>query len=616
MRPTFLAIIAYFALAAVAMGQAWVHGPSTRSQVFGGDLALHQWMIGWAAFCVTHFHNPFVSQWINFPYGSNMLVNTSELAVGVVFAPVTVIFGPVTSLNVVFVCGIALSATSMFLVLRRWVDWIPACFAGGLVFGFTGYQAAESLGHLQLLFVPLVPVIFWIFIRALEGNPDSQEDTGDRNHLKGYQVRLGALLGLVLSIQFFISSEVVASCALVGAITIAALAVLRPRQLLSKKRLWGLGVTLGTAIGVAGALLAYPIFVLFRGPGSISGPAQKVTSLASYRSDLLSTVVPTRNQLLGPTGWKALGTSYLPGSESENSAYIGILLAAFCIFLVVRYRHELLVALGGVMSLIALVLGLGNRLMVDGKVHPSIPLPFSVVYHVPLLNSLISARFSLYMDFFVAIILAIGLEMLRSDFAISIGPRKAGAAAAIICLVALIPAVPAWPLRLRQVDIPRFFTSSLVARIPTGSPVVAYPYPYYPENFAMIYQAASDFRFKLAGGYVIVPDTKGNGYFAPTPSIIGTTLRTFFTEAHPPPPSSAIVLGARQELSKWGVKDVVLVPKGADPIGASRFLSKVAGSRPDNSGGVSLWRLGAGATESLGGIGAGNTASAVTARTG
>ena len=47
----------------------------------------------------------------------------------------------------------------MCLVLRRWTNWWPAAFVGGLLYGFSAYETTGN-PHLFVVFVPLPPIFF------------------------------------------------------------------------------------------------------------------------------------------------------------------------------------------------------------------------------------------------------------------------------------------------------------------------------------------------------------------------------------------------------------------------------------------------------------------------
>ena len=140
-----------------------------------------------------------------------MLDNTSVLALGVVLAPVTWLFGPVATLNVALTAAPALSAISAYGCLRRGLGlWQPAVFVAGLLFGFSPFvQRNQTLAHLQVTFLALVPLIFLCAYELIVAQ-------------RGKWWRWGLILGVLVGIQFFIGSEILTMTTL----TVAGSAVL------------------------------------------------------------------------------------------------------------------------------------------------------------------------------------------------------------------------------------------------------------------------------------------------------------------------------------------------------------------------------------------------------
>src|SRR5581483_6705241 len=110
----------------------WTSHPSVTTTCGCGDAARFIWFFGWPPFAIAHGHGLFWSAWLFHPTGVNLLDDTSVLALSVPLAPVTALAGPVLSLNVGLTLAPALSAMTMWALLRRWVGWAPAAFVGGL----------------------------------------------------------------------------------------------------------------------------------------------------------------------------------------------------------------------------------------------------------------------------------------------------------------------------------------------------------------------------------------------------------------------------------------------------------------------------------------------------
>ncbi len=80
--PALLAVSIYAALAVLAYWHVWSTHPTTVSQL-GGDEFTSMWFLEWLPFSLLHGHNPFFTTFANYPFGVNLLDNTSSLFLGV-----------------------------------------------------------------------------------------------------------------------------------------------------------------------------------------------------------------------------------------------------------------------------------------------------------------------------------------------------------------------------------------------------------------------------------------------------------------------------------------------------------------------------------------------------
>ena len=184
---------------------------------------------------------------MNYPSGVNL---TFGEIYGLALAPITWVFGPVASVNVLLTLAPAASALAMFALLRRWVTWAPAAFAGGLFYGFSPfviYNVSVSDGNLALLIVP--PIVVGLLDDLLFLNPRRA-------------VRTGLLLGLAMTLQFLLSAEYFVTLAMMGAVAIAVIAVyaiVRAPRTFSLRAPQVL-IGLATSFMVAAALLVIPVW--------------------------------------------------------------------------------------------------------------------------------------------------------------------------------------------------------------------------------------------------------------------------------------------------------------------------------------------------------------------
>ena len=581
----------YMVLAMAAYGHFSSLGQGHMTGDLSPDAIEQVWWLAWAAFAPLHGHSLFLTQWQNYPAGQNFGVNGSMLALGVLFMPITKVFGPIVTWNIALRLAVALSASSMCFVLRRWTTWWPAAFVGGLLYGFSAYMAFRGADYLFLIFVPLPPVIFLLLHEILVRQ---QWRPG----------RTGALLGVVCALQFFIWSEILASTVVMGAIAVVLFLVVSRHQL-AERRQYAV-IAFAYSLGVGGLLLFLPVVFAFAGPQSVRGaPSSGSVNALLLPSDLLGSIVPS-SQWLSTTQLTAIASQrFAFASDLYLGVPLVVVLASFAVFL--RKRRTILFA--GTLALIAFVLSLGPRLRVDGH-ETSISLPFVVFEHLPLVKGFDPGRFSLYTALFAAGMFAIGLDelwrrMMRSSRPAWSSPRwrsvvTLGALAAISA-VAVLPLAPRHTQPTTQTNIPSLFTSAAVEAIPVGSVVLAYPYPdssgglnLSPHDI-MLDQAVAGMPFKLIGGWGWFPRSTGT-LGTTSPSVLKPeSVQAIFDAAfrgdattQMDPLSKRNVTALRVFLRKYDVQTVIVSPSGGYPAAVVTYVTAAIGS-PVESGGVTAW---------------------------
>ena len=560
----------------------------TRMAGKGGDVADEAWFLAWVPYALLHGHNPLVTDWGNYPLGVNGVANTSVPLLGLLGTPVTLAFGAAVTVTLFFTLAFPLSCLSAYALLRYWIRWRPAAFAGGLLYGFSPYLVAQGLGHLNLMFVPLPPLIFLVLCRIV--GPGSH--SGRRRPWAW-----GVLLAVLCVAQFFISIEVLASTVIVGVTGLLAAAACWPAAV--RERWKPVACVAGVAAGATAVLLAYPLWLLVAGPERIVGPVQE-TSL--YRGNLLAPVIPDSSMYVRVARFAPLADTF-SGNTSENGLYLGIPLVLLLIAGAIILRRRPVMKIAVVVTAVAFVLALGSRLTVGRYVWKAVPLPGAVLTRIPLLDSTIAARYSLYVMLGAGLILALTLEALRDRIYRGrggscerggsgepggrggSGGRWLAVAAGVACgglaCLALVPLVPAWPYAARVTQVPRYFSTRTVKVIPSGSVAVTYPFGTAADATPMLWQIAAGLRFKTPGGRFILPPS------APPP------VEQAFTQlaaGQRPAMTLAARCGLRAELRSWHVRAVLVQPDGQRPALVMPFFEWLLGRPPDaRSGGISAW---------------------------
>jgi hypothetical protein len=303
--------------------------------------------------------------------------------------------------------------------------------------------------------------------------------------------------------------------------------------------------------------------------------------------------VPTVNQRLTTMGWASLGDRLQPNLP-ESGGYLGIPLVLLLIFFVVRHRQVVAMRFATAMAAAAWLLSLGPRLIVDGHV-TVIPLPFDLFVHLPIFNSLLAGRFTLFVDLFVGFVLGIGVDRLHTD--LGRVTRKTseivnGTFIGLIMLVTLFPLLPRWPYPHVTVDstTSSFFQSKAVDDIPDGRAVLTYPYPVFPENQAMLWQAVSSMRFRILGGFAFVPGADNSASPGPAavyPAAVPNTLIADYDGRANLGPA-ATPTDVRALVARYGISSIVVGNGGAFPGAAIALFTDTYGP-PRTVGGVALW---------------------------
>jgi len=319
----------------------------------------------------------------------------------------------------------------------------------------------------------LVPLAALLLLLYVEGS------LGDR----ALVLRLGPLL----AVQFLLSTELLftLTLAIVVAVEVAAASIPSRRDRL--RRLWRPLTGAYCAAGVlTSPLLVYALWHFQR--GSLNEPGR-------FSADLLNIAVPTRLTALNGD-WARRTASAFIGNDAENGAYLGLPLLAIVVWFAWQRRRSAGSRLLLAVLLLAIVAELGPYLRVRGATYA--PLPWQPLVHLPLLNSVLPARFAMYMALAAAVIAAL--------WAAGRAPASVRVVLAAAAVAATLPSLGHgyWHGRPHR---PAFYAQGLYRDcLPAQAVVLALPYPSVDE--AMLWQAEARFRFRLADAWLspIVPD--------------------------------------------------------------------------------------------------------------
>jgi hypothetical protein len=467
-----LILAAYLAVSFLYFGVPIAAHPGRDLIGKGPDPTVLVWALAWWPYAILHWQNPIVTHAIWAPVGQNLAWAPSVPGLALLASPITLVAGPAVSYNLLAIALPAGSAWTAYLLCRYLTGSLLASFVGGYLFGFSAYELGQTEGHMQITAVFLVPLVALVVLRFLDGSFSARRTT----------LMLGVLLALQLS--FAAEVELTLTLTLAAALVVGFFVVPSARP-----RLRGLLAPLAGAYGLAGLLNA-PLLVYFFLHFQRGG----VNSPSHFPADLANLVIPT------PLAWvawhwtDAISSRFL-GNNAENGAYLGLPSLAIAGWYLWSKRRTPRAQFMTVMLAFGLLVELGFSLHVVGKSYFS--LPWSAVGNLPVLNSMLPVRYSMFV--------ALGVAVTVACWAGAGAPRLVCAPLLALAVIATAPSLwsSVWhehPLR------PTFFTSRMHREcLEPGENVLALPFPNWSD--AMLWQAESNFSFRLADGYISVVPT-------------------------------------------------------------------------------------------------------------
>lgn len=545
---TLVALAVYAAISLLFFGtRAIPHLGSECPCGYGNDAGSAMWDLAWWPHALLHGINPFVTNGLFAPDKINLGGFTLLSVPALVAAPVTLLFGPLVSFNLLALLSPVLAALFAFLLCRYLTKNFPAALIGGYLFGFSPYMLGEMLGgHLPLVLTFPIPAGVHLFLRLLDGRIGRRAFT--------------ALMALDLAALFTFAPELALTFVIIGAVTVGLALALAPRsrpQLLAALR--------PTVIaGVLAAVITSPlIYYALTGniPTAFSGTGDM------WGGDALGLLVPTRLIAFLSSSFTVVSSSFTDNDLAESGIYLGLpLLLIAGRYIVTRWRLPASRVLFSIF-LVVWVLLLGSHLHIDG--HPTISLPWRALANLPLVEQALPVRLGVYLFLVVAVVVALWSARPRAR---ALGVAKWALIAISLAFVLPNLGSPFWRGRPSN---PRFFTTTEYRRfLHPGETVLTLPWPGF-TGYGMLWQADTGMWFKLAGANLgkLLPasyerDPMYPRFLHPATTADASDLRSFLARRH---------VGA-----------VVVDP--ANPQEWPAVLS-VLGLRPVETGGVLFYRV-------------------------
>ncbi|PWR06922.1 hypothetical protein DKT68_20955 [Micromonospora acroterricola] len=541
-----LAVGVLFLLAALwVTSRIWLDPAGRVASLYTGDPAQVQFFLAHSVRVVLHGEYPFYTEQFNYPDGVNLMANTAVLALGIPMVPVTLLFGPAVSFVALVTLGLAGTAMAWYVVLSRHLVRTPlAAAVGGWFCGFSPAMLSHASWHPNIISQFLLPFIVWrVLVLTRSRRP----------------VRDGTLLAVLVTAQAFINEEILLFTALACGVFLLAVLAQEPARWWAAWR--PLAAGLAACALLAGALLAYPLYVQFAGPMAYHGLSDAVQD---YGNDIAAFFAPGSPTL----GGNQRANINLAPNYSEENAFFGWSLSMLAVGIVVWLRRELIVRALAITGGFFAVLSLGERVswwdreLVGG--------PWQWLVHLPLLDAVVPTRFGLITSVVVGLLLALAVE--RAWALRPADRRTVRTLTAAGLAFALLPIVP-MPLRMvSRPPVPHFITADRWrAYVGPDQTLVPVPVPSMGNTHGMRWAASTNLDFKIPGGYFLAPrngNTGDPGRFGGRPSGVGQLLEEVATTGRTPKLDDRQRRRFMDELRHWRAAILVLPlrQQNAEPL--------------------------------------------------
>ncbi len=476
---------------AFLLGAIWVTSPiwmdpqGRVASLYKSDPAQVQFFLAHSVRVVLHGEFPFYTDFLNYPDGVNLMANTSILALGIPMVPVTLLFGPAVSFVVLVTLGLAGTASAWYYMLSRHIVSTPAAaIVGGWLCGFSPAMLSHASWHPNIISQFLLPFIVWrVLVLTRSRRP----------------IRDGLILAALVVYQMFINEEILLFTAMACGIFLLAVLAQRPGAWSAAWRPLGIGVA--TCAVVAGALLAYPLYIQFAGPMAYHGLSDAVRD---YGNDLMGFFNPG-----SPTiGGSRRSNVELAPNYSEENAFFGWGLLLVAVGAVLWMRRDLIVRALAFTGVFYAVLSLGEVVSYWGR--DLFPGPWELLVRLPLLNAVVPTRFGMITSVVIAIVVALAVD--RAARLRQPDRSTVRAVTAFALVVALLPIAP-MPLRMvSRPEVPDFITSGAWQEyVAADQALVPIPVPSMGHTDGMRWAASTNLGFRIPGGYFLAPRNANSG---------------------------------------------------------------------------------------------------------
>jgi hypothetical protein len=475
-HPRLWAFGLYAVLGLLTAGWYAIRDPSTVCACIGNaDPAEYMWSLDWWPHALVHGLNPFISHYVWAPTGANLARSATIPTAAFVMWPVTALFGPVVSYNVLSIASPILAAFTAYLLCWRITGRELPALAGGYIFGFGAYQFSQLVGHLNLSLVFLIPVMVLLALRRADDEISRRLYVGS--------------LAAIFVLQLGLSTEVTATAVSLGLVSLVAARFLAPQRY--RKRIERL-IAESVGAGALAAIITSPFlyYAWVRG-----GQPRELAEISnSFGLDLFNPLIPTGTTWLGSHSFHAVAATFENANIAEADGYLSAPLVLAFLLWAFGTRRRFLARMLMIVAGLSFLGALGSHLHVGGT--QTIGLPYDWVKGLPAVRLLTPSRIIMYTSLALAIGVAAWLSEVHARSARAVARWLVFALGAVL----IFPNVASGLWGAKPSNPQLFRGTAYRHYLRAGESVLALPFA--QNDNSMLWQAETGFYFRMPEGYL------------------------------------------------------------------------------------------------------------------
>jgi hypothetical protein len=381
-RPVAVHLALLIGYLAAGVAVTWTRAIYLTQHVLPGDArdpGLFVWDFWWMARCVEHLSDPFSTTYLAAPVGAPLAYHTLMPLPGVLMTPVTLLYGPSLTYNLLSAAAPGLICYAMYRAARLWLPSQTGAIATGALFGLSTMMTwnawYEIQGALGAIFLPL----------ALEAAVRLRRRPGWKQ---------ATILGVVLGAALLTDQE---SAILAGFLAVLALLPWLLRRGDGAPEVWARLRCAAIAVAVTVVVASPEIIAMIAQRGDAVEPqAPLATDYAQSGANLQQIFAPSPRVAF--FGLNVLADDYRHAGDSLTFTAYGVVLTLLALFGLVAWWHRRHARLLGLLWLGATITAMGTGIVIGSHryvpvgefwhgIHVSLIMPYTWMVRVPFLSS-------------------------------------------------------------------------------------------------------------------------------------------------------------------------------------------------------------------------------------